>query len=113
MKERDWFFAVGPLNEAEAQRVEGQIQSQLGTSLDARLINHRLWFAEAWDPPTVEAVLPVLEAGLEAETWSVNTRNIVLGVVSGMRTWLEREHDERRSNGGGRAAGGRPSGAGG
>lgn len=93
MPGRDWLFAIGPLDESEAPEFRNHLHTRLGESLQVDLIDHRTWFSGAWDVSSIRAVLPVLKAGLDAEAWPPDLRNIVLGFLSDMETWLEREYD--------------------
>lgn len=93
MSEGDWLFAVGPIDAAGAREFRDRLRAQLGGSQEVHLIDHRVRFSGAWDVDSIEAVIPVLEAGLRAETLPVEVRHIAMGFLSDMRTWLEREYD--------------------
>jgi hypothetical protein len=89
---RDWFYTVGPLDEAGARELQQQLREVVSSDLSIALIEHREWFASAWDVASVEAALRVLEIGLTSDELSLDDRQIAQGVAGILALWRNEDY---------------------
>lgn len=93
MMKHYWFVSVGPLDDSAASALVDEMISRHGGRFEVELLNRRAWFARALDVSSVRDSLAVLRAGLLDESLSLEARQSVMGIVSDMETWLDREFD--------------------